>query len=54
MDFKVSSWYYLFEAFFGGDKPTLVGYTDSDMGGYIDSRRFSSGYVIKFAGKAVA
>ena len=34
---------------FGGDKPTLVGYTDSDMGGDIDSRRSTSGYVIKFA-----
>jgi len=34
---------------FGGDKPTLVGYTDSNMGGDIDSRRSTSGYVIKFA-----
>jgi len=39
---------------FGGDKPTLVGYTDSDMGGDIDSRRSTSGYVIKFAGGVVA
>ena len=39
---------------FGGDKPTLMGYTDSDMGGDIDSRRSTSGYVIKFAGGAVA
>jgi len=39
---------------FGGDKPTLVGDTDSDMGGDIDSRRFTLGYVIKFAGGVVA
>ena len=39
---------------FGGDVPTLVGYTDSDMHGDIDSRRSTSGYVIKFAGGVVA
>ena len=39
---------------FGGDKRTLVGYTDSDMGGDIDSRRSTSGYVIKFARGVVA
>ena len=39
---------------FGGDKPTLVGYTDSDMVGDIDSRRSTSGYVIKFVGGVVA
>jgi len=39
---------------FGGDKPTLVGYTDSDMAGDIDSRKSTSGYLIKFAGGAVA
>jgi len=39
---------------FGGDKPTLVGYVDSDMGGDIDFRRSTSGYVIKFAGGVVA
>ena len=38
---------------FGGDKPTLVGYSDSDMVGDIDSRRFTSGYLIKFAGGAI-
>ena len=32
---------------FGGDKPTLVGYSDSDMVGDIDSRRFTSGYLTK-------
>ena len=39
---------------FGGDIPTLVGYTDSDMAGDIDSRKSTSGYLIKFAGGAVA
>lgn len=39
---------------FGGDKPTLVGYTDSDMAGDIDSRKSTSGYLIKLAGGAVA
>ena len=40
--------------YFGGDKPTLVGYTDFDMAGDIDSRRSTSGYVIKFVGGVVA
>jgi len=39
---------------FGGDKPTLVGYTDSDMAGDVDSRKSTSGYLIKFAGGVVA
>ena len=39
---------------FGGDKPTLMGYSDSDMAGDIDSRKSTSGYLIKFAGGAVA
>ena len=39
---------------FGGDKPTLVGYSDSDMAGDIDSRKSTSGYLIKFAGGAVS
>ena len=38
---------------FGGDKPTLVGYLDSDMAGDIDSRRSTLGYLIKFAGRVV-
>ncbi|KAI5414888.1 hypothetical protein KIW84_040374 [Lathyrus oleraceus] len=37
---------------FRGDKPTLVGYTDSDMAGDINSRKSTSGYLIKFAGGA--
>ena len=39
---------------FGGDKPTLMGYTDSNMAGDINSRKSTSGYLIKFAGEAVA
>ncbi|RDX65548.1 hypothetical protein CR513_55787, partial [Mucuna pruriens] len=39
---------------FGGDKPPLVGYSNSDMAGDIDSRKSTSGYLIKFAGGAVA
>ena len=38
---------------FGGDKPTLLGYLYSDMAGDIDSRRFTLGYLIKFAGGVV-
>ncbi|CAH9086863.1 unnamed protein product [Cuscuta epithymum] len=38
---------------FGGDKPILMGYTDSDMARDIDSRKSTSGYLIKFAGGAV-
>ncbi|RDX67832.1 hypothetical protein CR513_53246, partial [Mucuna pruriens] len=39
---------------FGGDKPTLVGYLDLDMVGDIDSRKSTSGYLIKFVGGVVA
>ena len=38
---------------FGDDKLTVVGYSDSDMAGDIDSRKSTSGYMIKFAGGAV-
>ena len=38
---------------FGDDKPTVVGYSYSDMAGDIDSRKSTSGYMIKFAGGAV-
>ena len=38
---------------FGDDKPTVVGYSDSDMVGDIDSRKSTSCYMIKFAGEAV-
>nr|KYP69857.1 Retrovirus-related Pol polyprotein from transposon TNT 1-94 [Cajanus cajan] len=39
---------------FRGDKPTLVGYSDSDMAGDVDSRKSTLGYLIKFARGAVA
>ena len=35
---------------FGGDKPMLVGYLDSDIARDIDSKRSTSGYLIKFVG----
>ena len=35
---------------FGDYKPTVVGYSDSNMAGDIDSRKSTSGYMIKFAG----
>ncbi|KAL3835280.1 hypothetical protein ACJIZ3_003671 [Penstemon smallii] len=39
---------------FGSEKPTLIGYTDSDMAGDIDSRKSTSGYLVSFAGGAVS
>ena len=39
---------------FGGDKPTLVGYSDSNMDGDIDSRKSTSGYLVQFAGGILA
>ena len=39
---------------YGSDKHILVGYTDSDMAGDIDSRRSISGFLINFAGGAVS
>ena len=39
---------------FGGNKPTLVGYSDSNLARDIDSRKSTSGYLIKFAGGAMA
>ena len=39
---------------FGGEKPLLVGYTDADMAGDVDSRKSTSGYLIIFTGGAVA
>ena len=39
---------------FGNNKPMLNGYTDSDMAGDIDSRKSTSGYLMEFAGGAVA
>ena len=39
---------------FGDNKPMLVGYTDADMPGDVDSRKSTSGYPITFAGRAVS
>lgn len=39
---------------FGGEKPILFGYCDSDMAGDIDSRKSTSGYLIKLAGGAIS
>jgi transposase InsO family protein len=39
---------------FGNEKPMLVGYTDADMAGDINSRKSTSGYLITFAGGAVS
>uniref|UniRef100_A0A3Q7HKK4 Reverse transcriptase Ty1/copia-type domain-containing protein n=1 Tax=Solanum lycopersicum TaxID=4081 RepID=A0A3Q7HKK4_SOLLC len=35
-------------------KPTLCGYTDSDMAGDVDTRKSTSGYLVTFAGGAVS
>ena len=39
---------------FVGEKLLLVGYIDADMAGNIDSRKSTSGYLVKFAGGVVA
>ena len=39
---------------FGNGKPVLVGYTDADMAGDVDSRKSTSGYLITYAGGAVS
>ncbi|PKI64685.1 hypothetical protein CRG98_014901 [Punica granatum] len=39
---------------FGTGKPELVGYTNADMAGDIDSRKFTSGYLMTFAGGAIS
>ena len=39
---------------FGGAKPVLEGYTDSDMAGDLDSRKSTSGFLFTFAGGAVS
>ncbi|RVW11901.1 Retrovirus-related Pol polyprotein from transposon TNT 1-94 [Vitis vinifera] len=39
---------------FGGGKPILVGYTDSDMVGDVDNRRSTSGYLMTFSRGAVS
>ncbi|KAM1054407.1 hypothetical protein PS2_001749 [Malus domestica] len=39
---------------FGGSKPILEGFTDADMGGDLDGRKSTSGYLFTFAGGAVS
>ncbi|PKI73919.1 hypothetical protein CRG98_005683 [Punica granatum] len=39
---------------FGTDKPELVGYTNTDIAGDIDSRKSTSGYLMTFAGGAIS
>lgn len=39
---------------FGICKPELVGFTDADMAGDVDSRKSTSGYLITFSGGAVS
>nr|KYP32120.1 Retrovirus-related Pol polyprotein from transposon TNT 1-94 [Cajanus cajan] len=39
---------------FGGDKSTLVGYSDSDMAKNVDSRKSTWSYLIKFAWGVIA
>ena len=39
---------------FGNGKAMLDGFTDSDMAGDVDSRKSTSGYLMTFAGGAVA
>nr|GEX92909.1 retrovirus-related Pol polyprotein from transposon TNT 1-94 [Tanacetum cinerariifolium] len=39
---------------FGNGKPTLVGYTDSDLAGNKDNMKSTSGYFMTFAGGSVS
>nr|GEW80768.1 hypothetical protein [Tanacetum cinerariifolium] len=39
---------------FGNEKPTLVGYTDSDLAGNKDNMKSTFGYLMTFAGRAVS
>ena len=39
---------------FGGSKPVLEGFTDSDMAGDLDDRKSTSGFLFTFAGGAVS
>lgn len=40
--------------FYGGDKPELVGYTDSDLAGAQESLKSTSGYLFTYAGGVVS
>jgi len=39
---------------FGGEKPILVGFTNADITGDVDSRKSTSSYMVKFAERVVA
>ncbi|PKI51232.1 hypothetical protein CRG98_028380 [Punica granatum] len=39
---------------FGTGKPELMGYTDANMAGDIDSRKSTSGYLMTFAGGTIS
>ncbi|KAK8931081.1 hypothetical protein KSP39_PZI016518 [Platanthera zijinensis] len=39
---------------FGGSEPELLGYTDADMAGDLDSRKSTSGYLMLFVGGVVS
>ena len=39
---------------FGNSKPLLIGYTDADMAGDMDTRKSTSGYLVTFSGGAVS
>ena len=39
---------------FGGSKPSLEGYTDSDMVGDLDCRKSTYGYLLTFASGAIS
>ena len=39
---------------FGTNKPVLVGCTDADMDGAVDSKKSTSSYLITFLGEAVS
>ncbi|KAJ4718977.1 Retrovirus-related Pol polyprotein from transposon TNT 1-94 [Melia azedarach] len=43
-----------FKLTFGSGKPLLVGYTDSDMAGDVDTRKSTTGYLMTLSGGAVA
>ncbi|KAG8662105.1 hypothetical protein MANES_01G064950v8 [Manihot esculenta] len=40
--------------YFGSSEPMLFGYTDADMAGDVDSIKFTSGYLLIFAGEAMS
>ena len=39
---------------FGGSRPSLEGYTNSDMAGDLDCKKYTFGYLFTFAGGAIS